>query len=107
MEQLAPIDAFRLMQAPDPTDAVMAASRLEAKARLRFGVAQALVQGRIGFHYQPVVRADEPADAGLLRDAGAAAAARRPDPAGRRLPAGGRGRPARPRHRPAGAGRRR
>ena len=39
---------------------MMAASRLEAKARLRFRVAQALVQGRIGFHYQPVVRAANP-----------------------------------------------
>ena len=57
MEDLSPIDAFKLITAPDPTDRVMAASRLEAKARLRFGVAQALVQGRIGFHYQPVVRA--------------------------------------------------
>ena len=27
------------------------------RARLRFGVAQALAQGRISFHYQPVVRA--------------------------------------------------
>ena len=60
MEDLSPIDAFRLITAPDPTDRVMAASRLEAKARLRFGVAQALVQGRIGFHYQPVVRAANP-----------------------------------------------
>ena len=60
MEDLSPIDAFRLITAPDPTDRVMAASRLEAKARLRFGVAQALVQGRIGFHYQPVVRATNP-----------------------------------------------
>ncbi len=60
MEDLSPIDAFRLMTAPDATDRVMAASRLEAKARLRFSVAQALVQGRMGFHYQPVVKADNP-----------------------------------------------
>ncbi len=32
-------------------------SQLEAKARVRFGVAQALSQGRMLFHYQPVVRA--------------------------------------------------
>jgi EAL domain-containing protein (putative c-di-GMP-specific phosphodiesterase class I) len=60
MEDLSPIDAFRLMTAPDATDRMMAASRLEAKARLRFGVAQALVQGRVAFHYQPVVKAGNP-----------------------------------------------
>ena len=37
-----------------------AGQRIEAKARLRFAVAQALAQGRIGFHYQPVVRAANP-----------------------------------------------
>lgn len=34
--------------------------RLEANARLRFGVAQALAQGRVSFHYQPVVMARNP-----------------------------------------------
>jgi EAL domain-containing protein (putative c-di-GMP-specific phosphodiesterase class I) len=34
--------------------------RIEARARVRFTVAQALAQGRIGFHFQPVVRADAP-----------------------------------------------
>ncbi len=34
--------------------------RLEVKARTRFAVAKALAQGRIGFHYQPVVRAADP-----------------------------------------------
>jgi EAL domain-containing protein (putative c-di-GMP-specific phosphodiesterase class I) len=60
MAQLASIDAFSLMQGSDPTAPVMAASRIEAKARLRFQVAQALVQGRLVFHFQPVVRADNP-----------------------------------------------
>lgn len=41
-----------------PSDALT--SRLEANARLRFGVAQALAQGRIAFHYQPVVMARDP-----------------------------------------------
>lgn len=41
-----------------PTDALT--TRLEANARLRFGVAQALAQGRIAFHYQPVVMARNP-----------------------------------------------
>ena len=60
MEKFASIDAFKLMQAPDADETLMAASRIEAKARLRFSVAQALVQGRMGFHYQPVVRAANP-----------------------------------------------
>ncbi len=34
--------------------------RLEARARVRFNVAQALVQGRLAFHFQPVVRAANP-----------------------------------------------
>ena len=49
-------DPFRLLAAVsepgrDP------AGRVEAKARIRFTVAQALAQGRVGFHYQPVVQA--------------------------------------------------
>jgi EAL domain-containing protein (putative c-di-GMP-specific phosphodiesterase class I) len=56
MTPVAPTDAFKLMSLPaaDPS------SRLEANARLRFGVAQAIAQRRIGFHYQPVVRAANP-----------------------------------------------
>lgn len=61
MEDLSSFDAFRLMHAPDRTERMMAASRLEARARLRFTVAQALLQGRLVFHYQPVVRAGHPA----------------------------------------------
>ncbi|MFO1142232.1 MAG: EAL domain-containing protein [Amaricoccus sp.] len=60
MDQLPSLDLFKLLRAPDAAEAVVAASRLEAKARLRFAVAQALVQGRICFHYQPVVQAKDP-----------------------------------------------
>ncbi|MFO1209622.1 MAG: EAL domain-containing protein [Amaricoccus sp.] len=60
MEQLPSLDLFKLLRAPDAAEAVVAASRLEAKARLRFAVAQALVQGRLCFHYQPVVQAKDP-----------------------------------------------
>ena len=59
MHELSPIDAFKLLEAPAAGEAAPA-GRLEAKARLRFGVAQALAQGRIGFHYQPVVQARNP-----------------------------------------------
>ncbi|TPE48311.1 EAL domain-containing protein [Amaricoccus solimangrovi] len=38
--------------------AELGASRLEARARIRFAVARALAQGRLVFHYQPVVRAE-------------------------------------------------
>ena len=61
MEHLTPpIDAFTLLEAPAATESLIAASRVEAGARLRFRVAQALVQGRIEFHYQPVVKAASP-----------------------------------------------
>ncbi len=60
MEQHPSLDVFKLLRSPDPTEAVMAESRLEAKARLRFAVAQALVQGRVCFHFQPVVQARDP-----------------------------------------------
>jgi EAL domain-containing protein (putative c-di-GMP-specific phosphodiesterase class I) len=59
MAQFPPTDAFKFLQ-PAATESVMAATRVEAKARLRFGVAQALAQGRITFYYQPVVRARDP-----------------------------------------------
>jgi EAL domain-containing protein (putative c-di-GMP-specific phosphodiesterase class I) len=35
-------------------------TRIERSARIRFAVAQALAQGRVDFHFQPVVRADSP-----------------------------------------------
>ena len=60
MDQLPSLDLFKLLRAPDATEALDAESRLEAKARLRFAVAQALVQGRVLFHFQPVVQARNP-----------------------------------------------
>lgn len=57
MIPLAPIDAFKL--AAEPV-AGLAACRLEARARLRYKVALALAQGRMLFHFQPVVRATAP-----------------------------------------------
>ena len=56
MTNLPPIDAFKLLKTPTEQPA----GRVETNARLRFGVAQALAQGRIVFHYQPVVRASNP-----------------------------------------------
>jgi EAL domain-containing protein (putative c-di-GMP-specific phosphodiesterase class I) len=60
MEHYPSFDAFKLLKAPLAAESLVASSRVEANARLRFGVAQALVQGRIGFHFQPVVRAANP-----------------------------------------------
>jgi EAL domain-containing protein (putative c-di-GMP-specific phosphodiesterase class I) len=42
------------------TESLVASIRVEANARLRFRVAQALAQGRIEFHFQPVVQASNP-----------------------------------------------
>lgn len=53
-------DPFRLIDAGEVGEATLAAQRIEAGARMRFAVAQALVQGRMTFHFQPVVRADRP-----------------------------------------------
>ena len=53
-------DPFRLIDGPGGGGPALHATRMEAGARLRFGVARALVQGRISFHYQPVVRAHTP-----------------------------------------------
>ena len=53
-------DPFRLIDGPGGGGQTLHATRMEAGARLRFGVARALVQGRISFHYQPVVRAHTP-----------------------------------------------
>ena len=84
MEQLTPpIDAFRLLEAPAAAERVIAASRVEANVRLRFRVAQALVQGRIEFHYQPVVSAADPGRPAFFE---MLARLRLPD--GRLLPAG-------------------
>lgn len=56
MIPLPPIDAFKLAE---PVRG-LAACRVEARARLRYKVALALAQGRMVFHYQPVVRAATP-----------------------------------------------
>jgi EAL domain-containing protein (putative c-di-GMP-specific phosphodiesterase class I) len=45
---------------PPAPRASSSGSRLERSARIRFAVAQALAQGRVDFHFQPVVRADAP-----------------------------------------------
>jgi EAL domain-containing protein (putative c-di-GMP-specific phosphodiesterase class I) len=50
-----PIDAFKLVMSTDGRPS--APGQTEPNARLRFGVAQALAQGRLTFHYQPVVKA--------------------------------------------------
>lgn len=49
------VDAFSLLHSAEAGK--QAAAGVEAGARLRFSVAQALVQGRMIFHFQPVVRA--------------------------------------------------
>ena len=55
MYQTPAFDPFRFLDG-SRNGGALHATRVEARARLRFGVAQALVQGRLGFHYQPVVR---------------------------------------------------
>ena len=60
MNQFPSFDAFKLLKAPVAAESLMAESRVEANARLRFRVAQALTQGRIVFHFQPVVQASNP-----------------------------------------------
>ena len=55
MEQLPRIDAFKLIEMP-----TQAPTPLEMRARQRFAVAQALAQGRMTFHFQPVVQARTP-----------------------------------------------
>ena len=59
MDELPPIDAFKLIDTRLAAGATTG-QRLEATARLRFGVAQALTQGRLVFHYQPVVQGRDP-----------------------------------------------
>lgn len=53
-----PIDVFRLMR--DSGVRPHAEGRLESNARLRFNLAQGLAQGRVSFHFQPVVKARNP-----------------------------------------------
>jgi EAL domain-containing protein (putative c-di-GMP-specific phosphodiesterase class I) len=83
MEQLPSLDMLRLLRAPDATEALVAQSRLEATARVRFAVAQALVQGRVLFHFQPVVQAKNPRQPAFFE-----MLARMRTPTGELLPAG-------------------
>lgn len=58
MKTVPAIGAFRLMNDPLGSGRQDVMCRVEANARVRFTVAQAMSQGRLGFHYQPVVRSD-------------------------------------------------
>lgn len=60
MHKSPAMDAFRLLRSLTAGEATPNTTRIEASARIRFAVAQALVQGRMSFHFQPVVRADSP-----------------------------------------------
>jgi EAL domain-containing protein (putative c-di-GMP-specific phosphodiesterase class I) len=65
MEQQPPcpdaLARLRALAAGEPPVAALAGyAPGESRARVRFAVAQALAQGRMTFHYQPVVRADAP-----------------------------------------------
>jgi EAL domain-containing protein (putative c-di-GMP-specific phosphodiesterase class I) len=60
MNQMPMIDPFKLAAAETGVEQQARACRVEAKVRIRFMVAQALAQGRLGFNYQPVVRAADP-----------------------------------------------
>ena len=82
MHELSPIDAFKLLEVPSAGEAAPA-GRPEARARARFGVAQALAQGRVGFHYQPVVQARSPRTPAFFE-----VLARLTTPSGELLPAG-------------------
>lgn len=60
MERTPRLDAIAYLRALTEIEPPAGGEPLEAKARVRFTVAQALAQGRLGFHYQPVVRATNP-----------------------------------------------
>lgn len=60
MKKMPAIDAFKMMNASIHQGPDLAMTRIEANARVRFMVAQALAQGRLGFYFQPVVRSDNP-----------------------------------------------
>ena len=64
--QAVAIDAFKLLRSAAGADCAARVQPLEAKARLRFTVAQALAQGRMQFHFQPVVAAANPARAAFF-----------------------------------------
>jgi EAL domain-containing protein (putative c-di-GMP-specific phosphodiesterase class I) len=60
MTHIPVFDAAQLMRSVEPRLPDLTMTRLEASARLRFTVAQALTQGRLIFHHQPVVQARAP-----------------------------------------------
>lgn len=60
MEQMPNLDPWQAARRPAGEDAPLGATRVESRARIRFAVAQGLAQGRMRFHFQPVVRADNP-----------------------------------------------
>ncbi|MBA3324681.1 MAG: EAL domain-containing protein [Rhodobacteraceae bacterium] len=60
MEQPPRLDAFAYLKSLAAGEVPALTTRIEANARIRFTVAQALAQGRLGFHFQPVVRATNP-----------------------------------------------
>ncbi len=60
MEQSPRLDALAHLRALAAGEAPPLAGRIEAGARIRFTVAQALAQGRVVCHYPPVVRAANP-----------------------------------------------
>lgn len=59
MQATPSIDAFKLLRSISRDEALLAGERIESRARLRFAVARALAQGRVGFHYQPIVRSSD------------------------------------------------
>ncbi len=60
MHATSSIDAFKLLRSISRDESALSRDRVESRARLRFAVAQGLAQGRLGFYYQPVVRARQP-----------------------------------------------
>ena len=60
MHATSSIDAFKLLRSISRDELALSRDRVESRARLRFAVAQGLAQGRLGFYYQPVVRARQP-----------------------------------------------
>jgi EAL domain-containing protein (putative c-di-GMP-specific phosphodiesterase class I) len=57
VEQMPNLDPWQAGRYPA---GALGAARVESRARIRFAVAQGLAQGRMRFHYQPVVRAENP-----------------------------------------------
>jgi EAL domain-containing protein (putative c-di-GMP-specific phosphodiesterase class I) len=83
MEQMPHLDPWHSARHPASAE-TPGVSRVESRARIRFAVAQGLAQGRMQFHYQPVVRADNPRFPAFFE-----MLARLELPSGALLPAGG------------------